>query len=63
MFQASTRDQIADRDQRLNHSFIGITLFTLFGDDALAFKAGGFFGLAAFIINGERNARVDAALR
>ena len=63
MLQTPACNEIANRDQRLDHGFIGIALVALFRNDALSFKTRRFFRVAAFIINGERNARINAALR
>ena len=62
MLQAATCNQIALVDERLDNGFIGVTLVALLGDDALALKARGFLGVDAVIIDGERDAGVDAAL-
>ena len=62
VLQATARDKIPLIDERFNNRFIRVTLITLLGDDALAFKAGGFFGVDAVVVDGERDACVDAAL-
>ena len=60
MLQAATCNQIALVDERLDNGFIRVTLVALLGDNALAFKARSFFGVDAVIIDGERDAGVDA---
>ena len=62
MFQTPARNQIALFNQGLDHGFIGIALVAFFGNDALAFKAGGFLGVETVIINGEGDAGINPAL-
>ncbi len=61
MREARTANNVASLFQRRNHSFIGIALFTLVGDDALAREARRFIGQEAISIDGCRNVGVDAA--
>ena len=61
MLEPAARDQHADFDQGLDHRVVGVALFAIVGDDALAGKARRLVGEAAVGVDGVRNGGVDAA--
>ncbi len=61
MLQPPARDQHAGIDQRLDHRLVGIALLALVGEHALALEARRFLGEAAVGVDGEGDARLDAA--
>ena len=63
MLQPPARDQHAGIDQRLDHRLVGIALLALVGEHALALEARRFLGEAAVGVDGEGDARLDAARR
>ncbi len=60
VLEPSARDQHAGVDQGLDHRLVGVAFLALFGQDALAGKAGRLIGEAAVGIDGVGNVSVDA---
>ena len=62
MLEPAAREQLAALDQRLDHGLVGVTLFALIVDDALADKAGRVVGIGAVLVDSVGDRGVDAAL-
>ena len=60
VFEAAAREQHAGIDQRLDHGFVGVTLFTLVGEHALADEARCVIGEAPIGVDGVGDRGVDA---
>ena len=63
MLQPAARQQHAALDQRLDHGLVGVALFALVVDDALAGEARRVIGEGAVLIDGVGDGGVDAARR
>ena len=61
MFQPSARQQHAGLDQGLDHGVVGVALFALVVDDALAGEARRLIGEGAVLVDGVGDGGVDAA--
>ena len=63
VLEPAARDQHAGVDQGLDHGLVGVALFALVGEHALAGEARRLFGEAAVGVDGVGDDRVDAARR
>ena len=61
MLQPAAREQHAGLDQRLDHGLVGVALFALVVDDALAREARRLIGEGAVLVDGVGDRGVDAA--
>ena len=61
MLQLAARDQVSRRQQFRDHGVVGVALFALVVDDALARKAWRLNGVIAVGVHGVGNFRIDAA--
>ena len=61
MLQPPAREQHAGVDQRLDHGLVGVALFALVVDDALAGEARRVIGEGAVLVDGVGDGGVDAA--
>ena len=62
MLEPAARQQLAGLDQRLDHGLVGVALFALVIDDAVAREARGMVGEGAVLVDGVGDGGVDAAL-
>ena len=62
MLEPAARQQHAGVDQRLDHGLVGVALFALVVDDALAGEARSLIGQGAVFVDGVGDRGVDAAL-
>ena len=51
MLETATRDDVAGFDQRLDYGVVGVALFALVVDDALAGEAGSLIGEGAVLVD------------
>ena len=61
MLEPAARQQHAALDQRLDHGLVGVALFALVVDDALAGEARRLIGEGAVLVDGVGDGGVDAA--